>query len=122
MQTHPKVERGAVVADGGDEVDVDLDVVDERKTLAGEGRLELEPRERLVERAVRRRLGVALDRERDLALGRQVLREEVLGDGVVRVGGHVLELGRERVRACATRERERVRPRARLERVRAERR
>lgn len=88
-------------------------VVDERDTLTGEATGEPRLRECELERAVRRRAKVALDRDRDLhssasiqheegthvALRLEVLCEDALRDGTVRLCRHVVELGGNDVRA-----------------------
>jgi len=51
----------------------------------------------LVERSVRRRFGVSLNRNRDLILRLEVRREKTFGSRVSRIARHVVELGRKSV-------------------------
>lgn len=104
-------------ADGDDRVEVNHNVVDQRKSLSRESRGESRLRESELKRSVRRRSKVSLNGERnlrnadlatensklrnstDISLGHEILREKILGDRTARIGRLVVEFGRNGVGA-----------------------
>jgi hypothetical protein len=96
----PRLDLDGVLANSLDGVEVDDNVADEGLALSRERRLESDLGETFLERSVRRRQDVSLDRNRYRSGGGEVGGEDGLGVGVCRIGGSVVELGLDGVLAC----------------------